>query len=86
MGLGEYAADGVEPIAAAAMEGRLAALALEAGVIAAVIVEPQAEEGHGQDETIEDRCVDDIHESAENVGAMRRAVKNKNAPKRTSTR
>ena len=55
------ALDGVEVAAFHTLEGNVAALGLEAGVVAAVVVNPQAEEDRGDEEAIDDRGGDEIH-------------------------
>lgn len=60
-GPGVLALHGVEVAAAYALKGYVTALGLEAGVVAAVIVNPEAEKEGGNEEAVDDRGGDEIH-------------------------
>ena len=45
---------GIKPVAADAMEGGLAPLPLKAGVIAAIIPEPERQENHRDERAVDD--------------------------------
>jgi hypothetical protein len=53
--------DGVKMAAADAVEGHVATLGLEAGVIAAVVVAPKTEKNGGDEATVDDRGGNEIH-------------------------
>ena len=54
-----------------ALERNVATLGLEAGMIAAIIVDPQAEEYRGDKEAIDDRGGYEIHAGEEKIGKGR---------------
>lgn len=55
------ALDGVKVTAADTVEGYVAALGLEAGVVAAVVVAPETEKNGGDEATVDDRGGNEIH-------------------------
>ena len=55
------ALNGVEVAATHALEGNVTLLRLETRVVATIVIDPQAEEERGDEETIDDRGGDEIH-------------------------
>ena len=76
------ALNGVEMAAFDTVERDMAALGLEAGVIATVVIDPQAKKDPGDKETIYDRGSDEIHERRR--GLVRRERSNKAGGERKS--
>ena len=59
------ALDGVEVPAFYALKRHMTALRLEAGVVATVVVDPEAEKNRGDEEAIDDRGGDEVHGDGE---------------------
>jgi len=70
-----FAADDIEVVATQAAKRGAAAFALEAGVVAVVVVEPEAEEERGDQETVDDGGDLQTHETGSEKGMTEEKAK-----------